>query len=42
MAAPLEPDDPRTLGGFRLGGRLGEGGRASSTWATRPTALRSR
>ncbi|MEU7884378.1 serine/threonine-protein kinase [Microbispora bryophytorum] len=26
MAAPLEPDDPRTLGGFRLGGRLGEGG----------------
>ncbi|WP_405086227.1 serine/threonine-protein kinase [Microbispora sp. NBC_01389] len=26
MVAPLEPEDPRTLGGFRLGGRLGEGG----------------
>ncbi|WP_432924088.1 serine/threonine-protein kinase [Microbispora sp. CA-135349] len=26
MVAPLEPDDPRTLGGFRIGGRLGEGG----------------
>ncbi|GAA4201794.1 serine/threonine-protein kinase [Microbispora amethystogenes] len=26
MLAPLEPEDPRTLGGFRLGGRLGEGG----------------
>jgi hypothetical protein len=26
MVAPLEPDDPRTLGGFRISGRLGEGG----------------
>ncbi|MGI5155948.1 serine/threonine-protein kinase [Microbispora sp. CA-102843] len=26
MAAPLDPDDPRTLGGFRISGRLGEGG----------------
>lgn len=26
MVAPLEPEDPRTLGGFRLSGRLGEGG----------------
>ncbi|WP_259402313.1 serine/threonine-protein kinase [Microbispora sp. H10670] len=26
MIAPLEADDPRTLGGYRLGGRLGEGG----------------
>ncbi|WP_211589861.1 protein kinase domain-containing protein [Microbispora sp. H11081] len=26
MVAPLEPHDPRTLGGFRISGRLGEGG----------------
>src|SRR3954468_3310260 len=26
MVAPLEPDDPRVLGEFRLSGRLGEGG----------------
>ncbi|MEU6428198.1 serine/threonine-protein kinase [Microbispora sp. NPDC046973] len=26
MVAPLEPEDPRTLGGFRISGRLGEGG----------------
>ncbi|WP_226874244.1 serine/threonine-protein kinase [Microbispora sitophila] len=26
MVAPLDPDDPRTLGGFRISGRLGEGG----------------
>ncbi|WP_171074776.1 serine/threonine-protein kinase [Nonomuraea basaltis] len=26
MAAPLTPDDPASLGGFRLAGRLGEGG----------------
>ncbi|MEZ0076169.1 serine/threonine-protein kinase [Planotetraspora sp. GP83] len=26
MVAPLDPDDPRALGEFRLSGRLGEGG----------------
>ncbi|OPG13781.1 hypothetical protein B1L11_05865 [Microbispora sp. GKU 823] len=26
MLGPLGPDDPRTLGGFRISGRLGEGG----------------
>ncbi|MCT9931214.1 serine/threonine protein kinase [Planotetraspora sp. A-T 1434] len=26
MVAPLDPDDPRALGEFRLNGRLGEGG----------------
>ncbi|MFI7699757.1 serine/threonine-protein kinase [Nonomuraea sp. NPDC049480] len=26
MVSPLTPDDPATLGGFRLAGRLGEGG----------------
>ncbi|WP_061291763.1 serine/threonine-protein kinase [Herbidospora cretacea] len=39
MVTPLDPDDPRSLGDYRLTGRLGEGGQGVVYLGTAPSGL---